>query len=60
MKNKNDMIDIIKLPFNHYLKLIKDNKPFSFSRFNDGEVLSMFNVDFFKNKRFHDNKFKIS
>jgi len=36
-------MEIINLPADHYLQLIKDNKPFSFSRFGDGEVLCMSN-----------------
>jgi hypothetical protein len=32
---------IIKLPAEHYLQLIKDNKPFSLSRFGDGDALCM-------------------
>jgi len=36
------MKDIIKLPVEHYLDLIRENKPFSFSRFGDGEVLCIF------------------
>jgi hypothetical protein len=39
------MKEIINLPVDHYLQLIKDNKPFSFSRFGDGEVLCMFHDD---------------
>jgi hypothetical protein len=41
------------LSIDHYLSLIKDNKPFSFSRFGDGEVLTMFNADFFKGPNWH-------
>ena len=36
------MIAIKRLPPEHYLQLIRENKPFSFSRFGDGEVLCMF------------------
>lgn len=39
------MIDIIKLPPEHYLQLIRNNKPFSFSRFGDGEALCMFHSE---------------
>lgn len=35
------MNPIINLPVEHYLDLIRDNKPFSFSRFGDGEALCM-------------------
>lgn len=42
---------MIKLPVEHYLQLIKENKPFSFSRFGDGEVLCINNPDFFKNNK---------
>lgn len=46
------MKEIVRLPFEHYLKLIKDNKPFFLSRYGDGEVIAMFNPDFFKEKKF--------
>jgi hypothetical protein len=36
------MKEINKLPAEYYLQLIRNNKPFSFSRFGDGEVLCMF------------------
>jgi len=36
------MRDKINLPIEHYLQLIKDNKPFSFNRFGDGEVMCCF------------------
>lgn len=35
------MREKINLPVEHYLQLIKDNKPFSMSRFGDGENLCM-------------------
>lgn len=37
------MIDIIKHEAEHYLSQIRDNKPFSFARYGDGEVILMFN-----------------
>jgi hypothetical protein len=43
------MRDINRLPAEHYLQLIKDNKPFSFSRFGDGEVICMFHTWFDRN-----------
>ena len=36
------MKDIIDLPVEHYLEKIRNNQPFSLSRFGDGEVLCMF------------------
>lgn len=36
------MKEIIRLPAEHYLEMIRENKPFSFSRFGDGEALCMF------------------
>jgi hypothetical protein len=36
------MQEIIRLPAEHYLQLIKDKKPFSLVRVGDGEVLCMF------------------
>lgn len=45
------MKEIIKLPVEHYLQLIKNNKPFSFSRFGDGEALCINNPDFFKTQK---------
>ena len=36
------MKSLIKLEPEHYLDLIKGNKPFAFSRFGDGEILCMF------------------
>lgn len=38
------MKQLLNLPVNHYLDLIHSNKPFSFSRFGDGEVLCMHNT----------------
>lgn len=35
------MKDIKKLPADHYLDLIRTNKPFQLARFGDGEVLAM-------------------
>jgi hypothetical protein len=35
------MKDIIRLPAEHYLDLIRTNKPFQLARFGDGEVLCM-------------------
>jgi len=48
------MRELIKLPANYYIDLITFNKPFSLSRFGDGEVLMMFNHEFFKNKGYGD------
>jgi hypothetical protein len=42
------MKEIINLPVEHYIQLIKDNKPFSFSRFGDGEILCMFHNGWLK------------
>lgn len=46
------MKEIINLPVEHYLQLIKDNKPFSFSRFGDGEVLCINNPNYFINRQY--------
>jgi hypothetical protein len=37
-------MQLINLPTEHYLELIGNNRPFSFSRFGDGEVLCMHNT----------------
>jgi len=42
------MKDKINLPVEHYLQLIKDNKPFSLSRFGDGEILNIFPLHWLK------------
>jgi len=36
------MREVINIPIEHYLQLLNENKPFSLSRFGDGEVLCMF------------------
>lgn len=33
---------MLNLPAEHYLNLIKENEPFSLSRFGDGEIIAMF------------------
>jgi hypothetical protein len=48
--NQSGKITIKNLPIIHYLRLIQNNSPFSFSRFGDGEVLAINNPDFFKNQ----------
>jgi hypothetical protein len=42
------MIAKNELPVEYYLDLIRENKPFSLSRFGDGEILCMFHVNFMK------------
>ena len=38
-------MNIVKLPYSVYIDMIKANKPFSFSRFGDGEILCCFHSD---------------
>lgn len=47
-------MELIKLPASHYVSLIRNDEPFSFSRFGDGEVLVMFNHEFYRN--FHTDR----
>jgi hypothetical protein len=51
-KNKN--MNKVKLESEFYLKMIDKNKPFSLSRFGDGEVLCINNKEYFKGRKYGD------
>lgn len=42
-------MEIKKIPIDHFIQRIKNNSPFSFSRFGDGEIICMFNPNYWKN-----------
>lgn len=42
----------LELPADHFLFLLKNGQPFSFSRFGDGEIIAMFNPTYFENRQY--------
>jgi len=44
-------MEIKKIPIDYFVERINNNEPFSFSRFGDGEIICMFNAEYFRSTR---------